>query len=255
MRYKTLITVFLVIALLGLYTSKVSAQVASGSGLRQQKVEARIGTVKTKAEEEIDRRVTSINTIITRINAMKRLSDSQKSGFVAQANQLLTELSTLKGKIDADTDTATLKTDRLSIYNSYRVYMLFMPQMNILSAADRITEITAQALGVIPTIQGKITQLQNSGKDVAALNTAMTDLQNKLSDANTQTQNAVNAVSGLAPDQGNAATLQANNSAITGARNDIKAAITDLKAARTDIKTIRTGIKSLSPKVTITPTP
>jgi len=248
--------VFLVIALLGLYTSKVNALTASGSGLlKQNRITQQLTTIKGKADQEVDRRVTSINTIITRINAMKKLSDSQKAGLVAQANQLSADLGTLKNKIDADTDTASLKTDRMSIYTSYRVYMLFMPRMNILAAADRIAEVADQARGLVPTIQAKITQLSGNGKDVTALNGALADLQSKLNDATDKAQQAVNLVSSLVPDQGNTATTQANKTAINSARDMIKVAITDVKAARIDIKTIRTGLHGILTKPKTTPEP
>jgi hypothetical protein len=229
MTKKTLIMVVLVIALLGLYTGKVTAREATGSGLlHQNKLEERIDTVKSKALQEIDRRVAAVNTIIARINAMKRLSDSQKAGFVAQANQLLADLGTLKAKITADTDAESLKTDRKSIFNSYRVYMLFIPRMNIVVGADRILEIVDQVTVILP-------KLQSNGKDV-------TNIEAKLADAKTQAQNAINAVISLVPDGGNTATLQANNAAIKSARNMVHAAMTDLKAVRGDLRTIHQGI-------------
>jgi hypothetical protein len=256
MTKKTLVMMVFVIALLGLFTSKAYAMNASGAGfLKPHPREARVETAIGKADEEIDRRVAAINTIIARINAMQKLSEGQKAGLVAQANQLLADLGTQKNKIDADTDPEVLKTDRKAINNSYRVYMLFMPRMNILAAADRIIEIADQALGLGPQIQTKITQLANSGKDVSGLNTALTDLQSKLADAKTQAQNAINTVSSLVLDQGNATTMQANNTAIKNARAMIKTAVNDVNAGRNDLKTIRQSIKGLTVKPTVTPSP
>lgn len=240
MTKKTLIMFILVIALLGLYTGRVSARNAMGSGLlRPLKLEDRIGTIKNKTNQEVDRRVTSINTVITRINAMKRLSDSDKAGFVAQANQMLTSLEALKKQTAAETEADSLKTDRMSIYNSYQIYMLFVPRMNIMAGADRIMEIVNRSTGLMPAVQTRIIKLQSAGKDVNALNTVLTDLQSKLADAKTQAQNTIDMVSGLKPDQGDTATIRNNNAALKSAREMIRVATSNLIAARIDIRAIR----------------
>src|SRR5260221_14545949 len=59
----------------------------------------RIATLKTKADELITDRVTRLNVLITRINAMAKLSATDKTSFTTEINTDITGLNTLKTKI------------------------------------------------------------------------------------------------------------------------------------------------------------
>src|SRR5579872_6107659 len=92
--------------------------------IQAQVVQTRQTNLKTRADNEITRRITALNDLITRINGFTRLTADQKSSFVTQIQTEINTLTSLKTKIDADTDTATLKTDVQSIVAEYRVFAL-----------------------------------------------------------------------------------------------------------------------------------
>src|SRR5436309_3559646 len=79
---------------------------------------ARIATIKSRADTEIDKRVISLNELIGRINAVKHLSEADKSSYASQAQTQITNLQTLKTKIDADTELTILKTDAKSVFGA-----------------------------------------------------------------------------------------------------------------------------------------
>ncbi len=163
---------------------------------------------------------------------------------------MIANLNTLKAKIDADTDLATLKTDRQAIYTQYRVYMLFMPQLRIYVAADRIDD-TADLMTQVATKLG--TRITGN----SALQTTLTDANAKIADAKIQAQAAIDAIKNLEADNGNDGIMSSNKQALLNAKSHIMKAVADLQNARKDFATIVSSLKgasaSTSPAPTATP--
>jgi hypothetical protein len=174
---------------------------------------------------------------------MQRISADQKTTLTSTIQAQINELATLKAKIDADTDTMTLRTDVLSITKAYRIFALVIPQGALIAAADREEAIvdTMTTLGV--KLQARIAADQAAGKDVTAEQTAYADFQAKLADAKVQAQASITEVSGLTPDNGDQTKFQANRTAMKDARSKIQAAQQDFVAARKDAETIVKGLR------------
>ncbi len=216
--------------------------------------EAGNGTnAKAKADEAIDKRIADLNKIISRFGEMKKLTGDEQASLTASINAQISTLTTLKAKIDADTDTATLKADIQSITKDNRTYLVVLPQGRILAASDRIQTIIAQAQGLETKLQARITAAQTAGKDVSAANTAFADMKAKLADANIQATAAVSETSNLKPDGGNAIIEASNKAALKDAAAKIKAATQDLAQARADIGAIvkATGSSDSSANATV----
>ena len=199
-----------------------------------------ISNLKQRADKEIDRRVTSLTELITRINSMKKLSSDQKTSLTTQIQTEITALNTLKTKIDQDTDLTTLRTDVKSIVSSYRVYALYIPQIRIILSSDKISESAAN----LTTLAGKLESLIGTsgatGTTLTSLNNYLSDMKVKIADANTQALAAQNEVIALTP-QG----YPANKTTLQDARAKIKTAIKDLQTARDDAKQIIAILRSL----------
>ncbi len=228
-------------------TSFVLAQTSTPSGVPNN-AQNRITMIKSRADSEIERRITTINELVTRIQGLKRLADSDKTNLVNLGNGMIANLTSLKGKIDADTDLATLKVDWQSIFGQYRIYMLFMPQLRIYVAADRINDTVDLMNQVFTKLQTRVSDAKSKGKDTAALESELSDAQVKLNDAKTQAQNAINSIKGLVPDGGNNGIQSSNKQALLSAKNMIMTAVTDLQAARKDFVNVRNGLKSFGVK-------
>ena len=206
-----------------------------------------ISLLKTKADAEIARRIASINELIIKINGLKRLLGSDKTNLINTANTMVANLTALKTKIDADTDLATLRTDQKSIFDQYRIYMLFMPQLRIYVAADRINDTADLMTQVASKLQTRI-----NGN--TTLQATLDDANAKIADAKAQATNAINAISGLTPDSGNEGIASSNKQALLSAKDMIMAATTDLQTARHDFVSIVTTLKeSKSPTPISTP--
>src|SRR5258708_1750371 len=93
-------------------------------------------TAISRGDKEIDRRIAALTDLNTRIQAMQKVTDAFKAGISASITNEINTLTALKAKIDADTDSATLKSDVQSITGSYRVFALVLPQGRIAAFAD-----------------------------------------------------------------------------------------------------------------------
>jgi hypothetical protein len=233
-------------------TVNVSADASAGTAnvTVSTKLEARITTGKSRADQEIDRRVTMLNDLNTQVQAMVKVSAAEKTAISDEVSSEVSNLTSLKTKIDADTDIATLKTDIQSITASYRIFMLVIPQGRIEVAADKIATAASSLGALAGKLQTRITSAQASGSDVTSLSASLTDMNAKLADANVQATAAVSHVSSLTPDNGDKTKMAANNAALKLARADIKVGLQDLQDARKDAGTIVTGLKNLNASTT-----
>jgi len=224
---------------------------ATKSGIeKREEVKANVTTrLKEKVTKEIDRRVASLTKLIKKINAVKRLTSDQKSTMVGQVQTEITNLTSLKTKINGDTDIATLRTDVQSIVKSYRIYVLYIPKMTIIANADKILNLIEGEMATLTTkLQMRIDEAKSNGHDVVILTDLMNQRKVKLDDATTQANNAIAKVIVLTPDgwPGNKTELQA-------ARDMLKTARKDINDGQKLANQVREQLKAV--KITAAPTP
>jgi hypothetical protein len=238
--------------------ASAGANVRTGSTTVGTKVSAaltaRIEKGKARAKEEIARRVSALGELGDKVNAMARVSAEMKTSIAGTVQSQIASLSSLQAKIEADTDIDTLKADIKSITESYRIFMLILPQGRITTAADSIHITT----GTLSTLAGKlgvrITDAQTKGKDVATANTLLADMNVKIADAKVQADAAVSLTATLKPDNGDKTIMDANKKAIKDAQAKLKTAREDLKAARKAAGDIVKALKDMKTDATVAAT-
>jgi len=233
---------------IGLGTSINASATAGGVGIHaglSAAAEARLGTIinnaETRADQEITRRVTALNALGTRVNAMVKLSADEKAGLASTIQSQITLMNNLQAQIATDASssaTSSLKADIQSITKSYRIFALIIPQGAIAAAADRVQTTVGLFGGISTKLQARITDAQSAGNDTTAAAAALADMNAKTADANTQVQAAVSETASLQPDNGDATVMASNTAALKDARSKIIAAQADLTAARKDAGTI-----------------
>lgn len=209
--------------------------------------QTKVTNLKTRADKEITRRLTSLTNVISRITSLKHLSDTQKSALTTQIQAEITSLTNLKAKIDADTDPTTLQADVQSIIKSYRVYLLYLPQIHIFGAADSVLNLATSMSTLASKLQFRINAAQTAGHSVSNLVAYLTDMQAKITDAQTQANNAITIVTPLTPDG-----YPGNKTQLQTALTDLKTARADLVAARQDDQKIIQGLHLLNVPKTAT---
>lgn len=246
MKRNILVAITTLIIILLFTPSFVYAQTITSTGssrFQNRKAEIqtnRIEKLKEKANKEIERRLASLNKLIEKLNKIKRLSSDQKVSLINQVQTQINDLASLKSKIELDTDLETLKTDVQSIVKSYRIYLLFIPKIHILSAAD-VMQNTADKLNELAAkLQTRINDAKNAGKNVSSLESLLTDMQNKIIDAKKQATDAQNAVLPLTPDG-----YPDNKTTFQSSRKMLQTGKHDLVQARIDAKKIINGLRAL----------
>src|SRR5258706_2229489 len=234
--------VMLAIALLGTSSSVFAAGGTATTTPDNQA--SMLANIKDKADQEVTRRIDILNKTIMRLGEMKKLSADDKAYLSSVAQKNIDEFNALKAKIDADTTASEARKDRQGITKLYRIFMLVIPQIQIIAAADRISATADILTDVATKLQTKISDAQSAGKDVSALNTSMTEMQAKIADAKKQASDAILAVKALTPNQGNATTMSSNVAALKKARDMVKVGRDDLVIARKDAGDIRDGLEA-----------
>lgn len=203
-----------------------------------------ITNAKARADQAIANRISDLNKLKARVDAMVKLSASQKASLDASIQASITDMNNLKVKIDADTDANVLKTDIASITASYRIYMLVMPQVAIAAASDRINTIVDMMTTIGAKFQTRISAAASAGKNVTSLQASLSDYNAKIADAKVQANAAASSTIALTPDHGDKTKAAANHQVLVDARAKIKVAQDDLKAARKDADNILKGLKA-----------
>jgi hypothetical protein len=215
----------------------ITAPASTTSDIRDKKISAR-----------------SDSAINLRIQTMRNVTVAEKTAFSSEVQTNINGLTALKTKIDADTVTAITLADEKSIFTSYRIYALVIPQGYIIASADRVNTIVEMMTVVSAKLAVRIANEQAAGKNVSPLQTSLTDLNLKIADAKIQALAIVTKVSTLVPDQGDKAQLEANTATLKSARSTMKLGRSDLESARVDIRNIIKGLKVLSMKANVAAT-
>lgn len=203
---------------------------------------------KQRASNEITRRITSLTHVINKISALKRLTDSQKAALTNDIQAEITSLTALNTKIQADTDIVTLRTDVKSIVTSYRIYLLYLPQTQIIIAADKLLNTTDMLNELVTKLQSRINEAKSKGEDVSSLETTLAGIQTKIADAKTQANNAINAVSILKPTD-----FPGNKPELQNARTMLQTAHKDLITVKQEAQKIIVELKKLNKNLDVKP--
>jgi hypothetical protein len=225
----------------GVGTAGLGANVGASVSLA-----ARFKNIVTRADQEIQRRITALNALSTRVNAMVKLSADEKSSLSSSIQGQLSAMSTLETQVSADAaanNTSSLKLDAQSITKSYRIFALVLPQGRIEAASDRVLTIASTTSDLSAKFSARISAAQAAGNNVTVAASALADFNAKVADATAQAQAAATEVASLTPDNGVTAQMQANTAALKDAHAKILVAQKDFVTARADAQTI---IKALA---------
>lgn len=215
-------------------------RVGSNSAAIKQNLQ---GTLQQRALSEIQKRINSLTELLTKINTLKHLTPTQKEKFTTSIQAEITSLNTLSSKIQSDTDPAILKTDVQSIVTSYRVYAVYIPQIRLLAGANSILEATMKLSSLSARLSERITTAQTNGTDTAALEVLLTDMNSKITDANTQANAIITNITPLTPDG-----YPSNKIILQNAKTNLQTAIQDIKTALLDARQIIQGLLIIAPK-------
>ena len=203
------------------------------------KAGATVDNLHAFADCEISRRFTTLDDLSSKISGAKALTSGDASALSAEVSSTKFGLTTLKATIDAETNIPALRADIVKIATDYRVYLLVVPQVNLVIGADTVVSLQSKAADINTALSAKIAEAKAAGKNTSA---AEADL----ATANTDFAKAIAAASPLpaqllplTPAQYNAGSagpvITAARPTMGGARDDVKAAVAAAKACRDEL--------------------
>lgn len=181
-------------------------------------------------------RITKLNAAITKVDADKTLTASDRSTLLTRLQADLAGMQHQQTALSADTTASQARTDYTTIFRQYRVIAVALPQERIVREADRVTSTT------LPHLQADEQKLadqlsKHQSKDTAAAKSALADLQQQISTLQSDAQGLGAAALAVTPSQFD----QAHN-AFAATKAKAKAVHAADKAARNDLHTIRQAL-------------
>lgn len=161
-----------------LINQETRAQAQASTAAQRQ--ETNLTNLKQRADKAIDNRITELNNLLSRIQNNSRLSSDEKTSLSADINTDISGLTSLKAKIDADTDLQTARSDAKTIVTSYRIYMVLVPKIRLLITIDNLSALDTTLQGLTPKLQDLINNLKSQGKDVTSLQSSLDDINSRL---------------------------------------------------------------------------
>jgi hypothetical protein len=229
----------------GIATAVTTASGPSGKGAcateaAAVKADASVTTLRAMGDCEINRRFATLDQLASKVSASKVLTSSDAAALTAEIGSTKSGLTSLKATIDAETSLPALRADIVKIATDYRVYLLVVPQANLVSAADAVIASQTTFSKINTNLAARIAAAKAAGKDVTA---AQADL-DKMNAAVTAAVGLASplpaALLPLTPAQYNGGTA---GPVLTGARTSLGQARDQLKAARADALACRDALK------------
>lgn len=186
---------------------------------------------------EVAFRNVSLNAGLTRVSQMSKVSAANQAVLTGNLNSTLSALSAVETKLNADTTVSTALTDRGSIANSVRVYLLVLPQTWTVAGADRAQTISASSTALIAELTTRVNALSATSTQTSDL-ALLADATTQVTNATTAANAAASEVVSLVPDNGNKTTLANNNAAIADAHSKMLTVQADFKTMVQDLKSV-----------------
>ena len=195
-------------------------------------------SVQAAAKMATDKRETALNAAIAKLDAAKGISASDTATLVDRLNSDLAGMKTIEAKVATDTTLAAASADFTTIFTTYRVFAVAIPQARIVAGIDRATSIDIPKLTASQTKLAAMLAGKDASKSTAALQSELADMTTQIAAANTELSGASAKVLAITP-----ADYNTNKTVVTSARASVKTAEDALKRARADRKAILTALK------------
>jgi len=223
----------------GAVTPSVSGAVAPQAGSTQPSspfcTPATLSQAQQQVASDLSGRVTQLNTLLSEVDASTQLTAPNRQTLQNDISSVeLPGIEGLQPQVAQATTCAEVRQDAHEMVFTYRVYRVMTPQTHLAIAADTETSVEGLFTSLEPSIAAAIQSGAARGKDVSAAQSADTDLQNQVTNA----QNASNGLSAQVVAQSPPGT-PASWQVFLGARAGVTTAHTDLQAAYAELTQIQ----------------
>lgn len=199
-----------------------------------------LDTLRAFGDCEIARRFVTLNSLASRVTGSKVLTGSDAAALSSEIASTKSGLTSLKAKIDAETSLAALKAEIRQIATDYRVYLLVVPQVNLVSGADAVQAAKPIFDKISANLTARIAAAKAAGKDTTAAQADLDAMNAAVAQAVGLAQPLPAALLPLTPAQYNGGTagpvLKNARAALVQARGLLQSARADAHACRDALK-------------------
>jgi hypothetical protein len=204
------------------------------------KAGATVDTLRAFGNCEINRRFVTLTALSSKISASKVMTSADAAALQSEISSTRSGLTALKATIDAETSIPVLKLDIVRIATQFRVYLLVVPQVHLVNAADAVAIAQTKFATVNTNLQARINAENTAGKNTAAAQADLDAMNASVTAAANLASPLPAALLPLTPVEyngGTAGPILANaRTALGQARDDLKSALADAKACRDALK-------------------
>jgi hypothetical protein len=207
-------------------TLTASGAMAAPGPLRGQT----LGNIQQRAAAAIAARQAALTGLASVVSGAADLSAGDRSALSSLVAGDQSGLAALGQTIAADTTPPAAWQDAQRIVTGYRVYVLAVPQVHLVRAADIVGSVGGRLAGLGPTLEQMIAQAPLSAGQRATATAALSELTSEADDATAAVASVSSVVLGLSPAgyPANRAQLQTSLAAVVQARGDLASARHDV---------------------------
>jgi len=220
----------------------------SNKELNKDQEHQHLSSIHSRGGQEISRRLSYLNNLLTQINNATHLTASDKTALTSEINNEIASLTALQSTLASQTSLSSAKTNVQSMITEYRVFSLVIPKVRMIIYADNQQNNEAKLSTLSGKLETRIAAAKTAGTDVTSLQTKLDDMKSKISAAQALSSSVETGLLGITPDQYNA-----NKSILAPYHADLGTAHADNQVAYNDAKSIIEGLGSNSNSTT-TPT-
>ena len=211
---------------------------AAGSATPAPSAPRGLAAIQAAAKIKTTQRIGSLTTAIAKITAAPDITASDRATILGTLGNDLTGMNSVEAKIAADTTAATALADFQTIFTTYRVYAVAIPQARLVAAADRMTGTTIPRLSDAQSKLAAALAGPDASKSTPALVADLTNMQSEIAAATSALDGVAANALAVTP-----ADFNSNSAVMQPIRSSVTTAIADLKTAASDGKTVRAAIK------------
>ena len=192
-----------------------------------------LSALKAKAAAAISVRESALGVAVTDVGANRYLTSADRTEILSVLTTDEGDLTALGAQIAADTTYAQTLADYKTIFTTYRVFALRLPQARFAESAD---DLTGTVLPHLTDAQARLQVLlsgPDSGKDTPTVQALMADLAAQINTVNSDTSGLSATVLAITPAQ-----YDANNAILSGPRAQLATARAAAHQAEADIASI-----------------
>jgi hypothetical protein len=201
-----------------------------------------VETLRAFGDCEIARRITTLDKLTSVVSGSKVLTSSDAVALAAKLTSAKAGLTSLKATVDSATSVEALKADVKKIATDYRVYVLLVPQVHLVSGADGVIASQTRFSDMNTRLAARIATAKAAGKDTSVAQGHLDAMNAAAAQAATLARPIPGRVLPLTPAGWNAGTA---GPVLTQARTDLVSAREKMRTAMSEARACREALRDI----------